>query len=410
MREWGRVFANEWMKLIHRRQFWIIMLLAVLMSIGLSGTMYQWEKEYAPGNLIVDMKQRIERYEQNLREMKKESLKGTSEGASSSDLQKEIKMVEKSIERLKGKLHRMQQLKSPDWDQLIKSDLAKLQQRMEKYQGDSEAGRESQRQKGYAQQTEWQYLLERDIPPLLQGEFTAWKAMNQLMPLASGLFLPMLLVILVADMVSGETASGTMKLLLVRPVSRVKILLGKWAASLTATMVLSLCFFATMLAVHLLLYSSDGARQPHFVNVDFLFGMGKEGQIVPIPLFDKALLIPEWQYIAGSMLLSVFAMMAVASITFLCSTVFKSPLISSGAALAMVILGQALQQEVHNGKWMFWLFTVHLNPGSNWDGQLSNTMEANLPLTTGITVLTIWIGVTLLASLLYFRKKDILNA
>ena len=165
-----------------------------------------------------------------------------------------------------------------------------------------------------------------------------------------------------------------------------------------------------MLAVHLLLYNPDGANQPHFVNVDYIFGMGKEAQIVPIPLFEEALLIPEWQYIMGSMLLTVFAMMAVASITFLCSTVFKSPMISSGVALAMVILGQTLLQQVQNGKWMFWLFSVHLNPGSNWSGELSAAMDASLPLTTGIVVLTIWIGVTLLASLLYFRKKDILNA
>ncbi|GGA43242.1 hypothetical protein GCM10007416_15380 [Kroppenstedtia guangzhouensis] len=415
MRKWGYVFANEWMKLIHRRRFWITLLLAVLMSIALSGTLYQWEKENVSGNLIVEMKQRIEMYEQNLREKKKELSEGTSEEANLSDLKNQIQLEEEILEGLKKKLHRMQQLKSSDWDQLTKSDLMKLKQTMEKYQTDSqkeisEANRESQWQKYRAQQMELQYHLERDIPPLLPGELTAWKAMNQLMPLASGLFLPMLLVILVADMVSGETSSGTMKLLLVRPVSRVKILLGKWAVSLTATALLSLCFFATMLAVHLLLYNPDGANQPHFVNVDYIFGMGKEAQIVPIPLFEEALLIPEWQYIMGSMLLTVFAMMAVASITFLCSTVFKSPMISSGVALAMVILGQTLLQQVQNGKWMFWLFSVHLNPGSNWSGELSAAMDASLPLTTGIVVLTIWIGVTLLASLLYFRKKDILNA
>src|SRR5699024_12138861 len=59
-----------------------------------------------------------------------------------------------------------------------------------------------------------------------------------LLMLTSRVFLPMLVVILVADMVSGETTSGSIKLLLIRPVSRLKILLGKWLVSMGAVVII----------------------------------------------------------------------------------------------------------------------------------------------------------------------------
>ncbi|WP_091571874.1 ABC transporter permease [Melghirimyces thermohalophilus] len=235
------------------------------------------------------------------------------------------------------------------------------------------------------------------------------------MPHATGLFLPVLIIWLIADIVSGESTRGTIKLLLVRPVSRVKILLGKWATSLTVTALLTFCFFSSLLATNLLLYGINGAEQPRFVNVDFSFTSVSEAAeqetiILPIPHFSEALVIPEWQYSILSMLFALLAMMTIASITFLSSTLFKSPMVSAGTALAAVIAGYILVQKMEDGRWLFWLFSVHLNPGNNWSGQLSANLKSDLSLGTGVTVLSVWTGISLLTAIYYFRKKDILNA
>ncbi len=52
--------------------------------------------------------------------------------------------------------------------------------------------------------------------------------------------LPLLVALVTGDIMSGETASGTIRFLLTRPASRIKIVLAKWVASLIYTLVLLL--------------------------------------------------------------------------------------------------------------------------------------------------------------------------
>lgn len=243
MREWGYVFSNEWMKMIHRPRFWVILILAVVLGAAISITLYMWEKEFAVRNTIGGMEKRISNAEQYLHKLKKES----ENGSPSSMTKERIEIQEKSVRNLKKKLERMRRLKSDDWNKVVKEDLAKLTAKMEKQSTDrSEAMdpfQKKQWQTNIASKRELQYHLRQDIPPLLPGESSSWDQIYKIMPHATGLFLPVLIIWLIADIVSGESTRGTIKLLLVRPVSRVKILLGKWATSLTVTALLTFCFF-----------------------------------------------------------------------------------------------------------------------------------------------------------------------
>ena len=67
------------------------------------------------------------------------------------------------------------------------------------------------------------YYLEHDINPSETGAPTFTRIFMQF---GSSLFLPLLVIVIAADIVSSEHTEGTIKLLLTRPVKRWKILLG----------------------------------------------------------------------------------------------------------------------------------------------------------------------------------------
>lgn len=165
MREWGYVFSNEWMKMIHRPRFWVILILAVVLGAAISITLYMWEKEFAVRNTIGGMEKRISNAEQYLHKLKKES----ENGSPSSMTKERIEIQEKSVRNLKKKLERMRRLKSDDWNEVVKEDLAKLTAKMEKQSTDrSEAMdpfQKKQWQTNIASKRELQYHLRQDIPP-----------------------------------------------------------------------------------------------------------------------------------------------------------------------------------------------------------------------------------------------------
>jgi ABC-2 type transport system permease protein len=68
-----------------------------------------------------------------------------------------------------------------------------------------------------------EYRLENDIPTPPSNPWSALLTFSGLVEMVM-----VLAIVIAADMVAGEYAAGTMKLLLIRPHSRTKILFSKW--------------------------------------------------------------------------------------------------------------------------------------------------------------------------------------
>ena len=72
-----------------------------------------------------------------------------------------------------------------------------------------------------------QYYLDHDINPMAPGAFV-----RAFIEQGITLFIPLLVMIVAIDIVSGERSDGTMKMLLTRPIRRWKILLSKYVTML----------------------------------------------------------------------------------------------------------------------------------------------------------------------------------
>ncbi|GGH87102.1 ABC-2 type transport system permease protein [Pullulanibacillus pueri] len=272
MKDLMNVISIEWMKLIHKKRLWITLILGVVFVIGLSALGYL-DGQY---DGIKVTKQQIKYQEQNLARIQA--------GKEKPQNKKEL------VQELKQQLKEMQQLQSGNWRPISEKQLQNYKDREKENQLDAY---------GKTEMVKLQYHLEHNVRLLPDWTTTGYQQTKDLMTYTSAIFLPMLVVVLIADILSGETTSGTIKLLLVRPISRTTILFGKWIVSLLATIFLSLSFLFALWGANLAFYGTKGAFQPIVVGLRYTFKeklVNGINQLQTIPHMDHAAVLPVYQF------------------------------------------------------------------------------------------------------------------
>jgi ABC-2 type transport system permease protein len=223
---------------------------------------------------------------------------------------------------------------------------AEIQQRIANYQNALRRGRmnETFSRSLRAEVSRLQFYLDHDIEP---DKPTA-PIMTRLFANAAGfLLLPLLIAVLGSDIVSAETAEGTDKLLLTRPVRRWKILTAKLVALwMLATLTLLVgALLAYVIAAPFL--PTGGWAAPTFTGFAVERGAVDIDAVRQLPLWKDALIAYglEW-----------YALLTVASIALLLSVLFRSSAAAIGTMLASLIGGTILTRVSPDwtaGKYLF---------------------------------------------------------
>jgi ABC-2 type transport system permease protein len=202
---------------------------------------------------------------------------------------------------------------------------------------------------------------------------------------------------LAADMVSGEAASGTIKLLLVRNVPRWKILLSKYLA-LIILEVIVVCFAFVLSAI----------------ISGFFFGFG--GWLAPVATGFKVLAgkldssnvfnVPQWRYSLMVYSLAFYVAVVVGSISFMISILVKSTAASIGIIMSTLIAGNFISYFLSDWKITRYMFMVNLRLTDYLSGSFQPIEGMNMLFS--ITVLLGWAIAAILISFVYFTKQDIL--
>lgn len=240
-----------------------------------------------------------------------------------------------------------------------------------------------------------QYYLDHDINPNAPGAPTF---VREFMSNGISLFIPLLVLIVSTDIVSGERSEGTIKLLLSRPIRRWKILLSKY---ITLLLFISLIVLLVALISYLVagvIFGYSGWDMPMLTG----FISGQEGLDV-----RYVHLIPHWQYILMAYGLGWFVSVVVGTISFMVSVLVRSTPTGMGVMLASLIAGNILASYASSWPQAKYLFSVNL--------QLTDYLEGRLPPVEGMTLgfsllnLTIWAIVALIISFRVFTKQDMLS-
>jgi ABC-2 type transport system permease protein len=228
-----------------------------------------------------------------------------------------------------------------------------------------------------------QYALEHNIPPV---QTTMWGGVMS----ASGLvqLITLFTVIIAGDMVAGEFTWGTIKLLLIRPASRSKILLSKYLATLLFALLLLVVLFISAIVVNGLLFGFNEIGIPYLQ-------IGTSGAVQ-----EGSLLL----HVLSTYGLKLIELVMVVTLAFMISTVFRSSSLSIGLSIFIMFAGQGITMLFMRYDWgKYFLF-------ANTD--LTQYIEGR-PLAEGMTMgfsISVLIAYFILFNALswgIFKKRDI---
>ncbi|MBC8079545.1 MAG: ABC transporter permease, partial [Gorillibacterium sp.] len=215
---------------------------------------------------------------------------------------------------------------------------------------------------------------------------------------AVGLFLPLLVAILASDIVSSEQSTGTIKLLLTRPVRRWKILMSKF---ITLILFVSLILISTALLTYLI---SSIAFGPGGWTAPVLTGYHVTGDVLDT---SQAYIIEQWQYLIMELGLAWFSCLTVATLSLMISVLVRSTAAGMGIMLAGLIAGVILANMVSTWESAKYLFMINLDTISFLAGSIPPI--PGLTMGFSLCVLSGWMLVALGISFGVFTRRDILG-
>jgi ABC-2 type transport system permease protein len=232
---------------------------------------------------------------------------------------------------------------------------------------------------------------------LLNGYFICFAILNILL-----IQMPLLVALIAGDAIAGEANMGTLRLALVRPVSRTQYMLVKFLAVTIYTLALLVWFAIIALFGSLLLFGP---------NQMVIF---RAGGIEQIETFDIL-----WRYFAAFGFACV-ALIVVAALSFLLSVFAENaigPIVASMSIVIVLTILSEMNIPLYDKTIKPYLFTTHMVAWKGFfyvksteEGVTINGSIANLPaILKSLGILVAYIVAFVGTAVWVFRKKDILT-
>ncbi|WP_186578962.1 ABC transporter permease [Aquibacillus kalidii] len=281
-----------------------------------------------------------------------------------------------------GALEKYEEIKNPtfnpDWKEELQQQIADDKKFLEENKNDNI---DSMTERNIAIN---EYRLENNLPP--SPEKNIWSFVydaNMAVELA-GLFT----IIIAAGIVASEFSGGTIKLLLVRPISRSKILLSKYI-----TVVLYGVFYLAIIYVFscilgAILFGMPNSDVPHLAYVD--------GQVV-----ERNMGI----YLIGLYLLNSINLLMIATMAFMISAVFRNSSLALGISLFLFFIGSSVTYILSSYfDWVKYILFANTDLSVYTDG---GPMVDSMTLGFSITMLIIYFIAFHALAFGIFKKRDV---
>lgn len=240
-----------------------------------------------------------------------------------------------------------------------------------------------------------QYALEQNVNPQWPSGVTF---MRDFVQNSVSLFIPLLIAVMASDIISSEHSTGTIKLLLTRPVQRWKILMSKWV---TLILFVGLILLSTAILSYLIsgaVFGYSGWNMPVLIGYQLI---GDELSTANVHA------IPQWQFILMEIGLAWFSGVIVATLSLMVSVLVRSTAASMGIMLATLIAGTILTNMVSTWESAKYLFMVNLETINYLTGSIPPV--PGMTLTFSLATLAVWGLAALIIAFTVFTRKDIMN-
>lgn len=239
--------------------------------------------------------------------------------------------------------------------------------------------------------------MEIDYSKLINGYWVCFFILNLLL-----VHVPILVALVAGDIVSGEASMGTLRLLASRPVSRVQIILAKFFASAVYVFALLVWIAFISLLVSLLVFGKNDLVVAKSEGLSLI----ESGDVL-------------WRYFCAFGF-AFIAMMVVAAISLLLSTLSENsigPIVTTVGIIILCTLISEMEIPIYQKYIRPYLFSTYMLGWKGFfyinadaDNQTIKGSLENLPsIIKSMGILTGYIIALVTASILIFRKKDILS-
>ncbi|RAP75670.1 ABC transporter permease [Paenibacillus montanisoli] len=227
------------------------------------------------------------------------------------------------------------------------------------------------------------YRLEHQIRPT---DSTMWEGINGSAQLV--ILITLFTVIIAGDSLAGEFATGTIKLLLIRPANRFKILVSKYISMIMFGFALLIILFIVSILVNGLLYQ--------FGNMDLpLLTVNSEGQIV-----QKNMVANLWQtYLLNGVSTIIFVTMA-----FMISSAFRSSTMAIGFSIFALFAGSILMELLQSYDWSKYMLFANISLSQYLSGR---PYQEGMTLAFSIKVLAVYYLLFNLVAWAVFTRRDV---
>jgi ABC-2 type transport system permease protein len=232
---------------------------------------------------------------------------------------------------------------------------------------------------------------------VLNGYLVCFIILNLLL-----IHVPLLVALVAGDSVAGEANMGTLRLLLTRPVSRTRLMLVKFAASMIYTIMLLVWMAFLSLALSILLFGTN----------DMI--ITRNDVVEQIQRNDIL-----WRYFAAFGYAAV-ALTTVAALAFLLSVFADNsigPIVSTISIVIIFTILSEMEIPIYDKTLKPYLFTSHMlawkgffYSKSNGEGEAIKGSLENFPaIMKSLSVLLTYIFLFVGSAIFIFRRKDILS-
>ncbi|MGP4075358.1 ABC transporter permease [Halobacillus sp. K22] len=265
-----------------------------------------------------------------------------------------------------------------NWRNQAEARIAQMEEGMEK--GPSiEAGREAMRKEIAIQQ----YRLDNDVPPVANDSLWGFMIDATNFTAVATLFT----IVIAAGIVASEFSTGTIKLLLIRPVRRGKILLAKFITTMMFALLMLVLLFGFSYIFGLTFFGLSASELPYLSFTD--------GQVVEQHMVAHIISLIGFRSIEIIMM---------ATVAFMISTIFRSSSLAIGFSIFLMFTGPQIVQLLSQYDWVRFVLFANTNLMQYIDG---TPVVEGMTMTFSIIVLLIYFLVFTISSWVIFKQRDV---
>jgi len=228
-----------------------------------------------------------------------------------------------------------------------------------------------------------EYRLKNDIQPVRD------KSVGGFVDGASSLIflISLFAIIMGGGIVANEFSGGTIKLLLIRPSKRWKILLSKYISVLGYALFMLLVLLVVSFLIGEILFGFKGAGATFLTNVS--------GKITEVSMIAHILEIYALQCIS---------LLMMVTLAFMISSVFRNSAMAIGIGVFLLTVGNSVTMMLTRFNWSKYILFANTNLNQYIDGQ---PLVKGMTMTFSITVLIAYFIIFNIIAYLAFSKRDI---